>query len=399
MNLLDLSAAVSEDPGGLEGYFDILPMAVVEAGGGKYRFARSNQSFRDFMLKYFGFDLNDDPEPFFNRKNTLSSPFMEILRRAETESGTLYADGSLLSGISVHACIRRIAVNRVTGIYAAVVAVLSISSGDFSTIYANIAKALSADYFSLYYVDLNTEQYYEYTTLADKNSIDMQRNGGDFFASSRKEALNDLHHDDAERFIEAFTKENVTKQLDEYGVFTLDYRMMINGEPVNVSMKTIRMQDDPSHIIIGVSNVDSQVKQKQMIEKINRDKLIYSSIIALSGDYYSIYSADPVTNEYYEYSYKDAYIGYGLPQQGDDIFISGREHCMEVIYEPDREDFLKQFTKENVIAHIRQSGHFSIHYRLVYNGRLVPVTLKATLVKEQQSERLLIGICRREETD
>ncbi len=43
----------------------------------------------------------------------------------------------------------------------------------------------------------------------------MKRAGENFFAESRKDALSLLHPDDNERFIEAFTKENILKTIDE----------------------------------------------------------------------------------------------------------------------------------------------------------------------------------------
>ncbi len=50
------------------------------------------------------------------------------------------------------------------------------------------------------------------------------------------------------------------RAIDELGAFTLNYRLLIKGEPTYVSMKAVRMGPGDNHIIIGVNNVDAQVK-------------------------------------------------------------------------------------------------------------------------------------------
>ena len=43
--------------------------------------------------------------------------------------------------------------------------------------------------------------------------------------------------------------------LNEYGVFTLTYRIVEDGKPLEVFMKGMRMHNDDNHIILGVSGV------------------------------------------------------------------------------------------------------------------------------------------------
>ena len=78
--------------------------------------------------------------------------------------------------------------------------------------------------------------------------------------------------------LSAFTKENLLAEMEHSGTFTLNYRLMFSGQPTYVSMKATRMADknDP-HLVIGVSNVDAQMKRERELniarEKANRDAL------------------------------------------------------------------------------------------------------------------------------
>ena len=156
----------------------------------------------------------------------------------------------------IHSFLRRVAVNPVTGTAAVAVTVLSMmdEKGSAGTTYAHIARALSADYVYLYYVDLETEDFIEYRPNPEVDDLGIERRGNDFFAASRHDAMEYLHPEDRKRFVRAFTKENVLQTLDEQGVFTIDYRLMAEDISAPVSMKIMRMREDRKHIIIGVRN-------------------------------------------------------------------------------------------------------------------------------------------------
>jgi EAL domain-containing protein (putative c-di-GMP-specific phosphodiesterase class I) len=61
VNLFDLSFLANMDDSVTKNTFDTVPMGIMEvnAGGDKVKYIRSNQSFRDFMRRAFGFDLSD----------------------------------------------------------------------------------------------------------------------------------------------------------------------------------------------------------------------------------------------------------------------------------------------------------------------------------------------------
>lgn len=259
VNLQDLSVIAQENPGDFSNYFSMLPMAVIEVNNGLVRFARSNQSYRDFMFRSFGLHISDKPEPFYNRADAMASPFMKMLMKSRDDDGILFLDEGMPNGDMVHSCMRRIAVNSVNGIYATAVAVLSIKSNDYATVFVNIAKAFAADYLNLYYVDLQSERFYEYSTKQGEEDAELKRSDDQFFAKVREDAYKVLYPEDVEAFLGRFTKQNVLSALDESGMFTTSYRLMVGGEAVPVKMKTLRMLGDANHIIIGVARDDTKI--------------------------------------------------------------------------------------------------------------------------------------------
>ena len=394
VNLYDLSIIAKNNSGEFDNFFNTLPMGIIEINNGKVRFARSNQSYRDFMARHFEFRINNKMESFQDKPEAIASPFMQALIKCSKEDGNMYIDEKLPSGAIAHSCLRRLGINPVSGTTAIAVAVLSVSDNNRGTTYASIARALAADYFNLFYVDINDDTFFEYTTKENDDELAIERHDVDFFRKSREDALKRLYQEDHDKFTKAFTKENVLNKLDECGFFSISYRLIINDEPIYVHMKAMRMYDDPSHIIIGVSNVDQHMKQKEMLEKIQRNELAYSRIMALSGNYLCIYTVDAKTDDYEEYRAAEQYNTLGFAKRGKNFFEQAWENSLSALPEDDRKKFGKQFTKENVINKIKDGGTFTITYNVIIEGEKVPVCLRAVLVSENDGDKIIIGVYR-----
>ena len=152
------------------------------------------------------------------------------------------------------------------------------------------------------------------------------------------------------------------------------------------------MKPGDDNIIIGVSNVDAQMRQKEALERVRADKATYSRLMALTGDYICIYTVDPVTDHYYVYSATKDYEGLGLQKDGNSFFEETKKDSVRAIHPDDLEFFNSLFTKENVLAEIKRSGTFAMKYRLLIDGKPVYVNLKAAVFKEKDGQQLIIGV-------
>ena len=261
-----------------------------------------------------------------------------------------------------------------------------------SLTYSGIARALSTDYTYIYYVNIITQEFVEYRNELSGEALTEEKRGKDFFAESIKDAQELLHKDDRQMFSEAFTVENVIEKIDTTGAFTFTYRLLIDGVPNYVHMKATRIKDDPQHIIIGVSNIDTQMKAKEAIERFKEERITYSRIAALSADYICIYTVDPNTDHYSEYIVTDDYEELGISKEGDNFFTAPQDDNASAIWYEDRELFLKMVTKENVLKGITDHGLFVFNYRISINGEPLYVMFKAAMVEEKDGPQLIIGI-------
>ena len=389
VNLYDLSVIAQGDENSLHNTFNTLPMGIIEIQGDTARFVRSNQSYRDFMKRSFGIELSSLGSGFAK----FDGAFMNNIVKTCCEQGLRsFYDEKLPDGSVAHSLARPIGTNPVTGNMAVAVAVLSVTNPDEKTSYADIARALAADYYNIYIVDLDTDRYIEYSTLAGGDELSIERHGEDFFASARHDTLTRIYEKDQEAFLSRFTKENILRELKEQGVFTSTYRLVDNGTPTYVNMKITRMRERGNRIILGVSIVDSYMKQKEQLAEIEKERDAMIRVMALSDGYMSVITVDLETGHYVEVSSTDDFDSLGAAKQGENFFRQSAIDAAKYFHPDDQRRFIEAFTQENVMREIHRNGCFRIQYRLMINGEPRPTALKAALFRDRSDEKMVVGI-------
>ena len=264
-----------------------------------------------------------------------------------------------------------------------------------SLTYSRLARALSADYVNLFYVNIDNETFIEYHSDVQKEDLVVEQQGEDFFNIARRDARTLLHKDDVELFLNTFSRKNILDKINQLGSFTLTYRTRYGvgeDEYTYVNMKASRLADDDVHIIIGVSSINEQMKYQEALSRVQEERITYSRITALSGEYLVIYTVDPFTHEYSEYSATDQFKTFDIAKSGSDFFTKARENSLTAVFPDDLEMFMDAFTVENVMNDIENNGIFSVTYRLMIADAPTWIELKAARVEEKDGPKLIVGI-------
>lgn len=392
INLYDLSSVSSDDGGASKRYFDTMPMAVVEYDGGVMKVIRCNGAYREFVSRYFVINEDSFTDPMAVEAHGQGFDFISALDRCREEGNRVFINDTLDDGTTIHVMIRKITTSPVEGTAAYIIAVLDITAEGEQLTFANVAQALSSDYEYLYYVDMETNQFVEYSHVGTGRALSDERHGEDFFEAARRDIGVFIYEADRPGFLEILTKENIVKTIDEQGVFVHTYRLMKDGVPTFVSMKIVRMGGDDRHIIIGVNNVDSQMRAQETIERLKEEKITFSRISALMGNFIAIYTVDPDSGNYMQYSAAENYSRQGTSRAGIDFFSDSKEEIKSIIHPDDLEYFLSVFSKEKIIDRTRAGRIYKISYRLILNEEPVRVNLRASLVQEQDGPQLIVGV-------
>ena len=258
---------------------------------------------------------------------------------------------------------------------------------------ARVAQALAADYFCIYYVNTKNNKFIEYSASEEYRALGLPHNGEDFISFSRERFESIIYPEDQERFLDGFVKEKIISELDAHGIYTLTFRLMFNGVPTYVHLKVTRMiEKEGSHIVIGISSVDEQMKAMEAFETAHHASITFGRVAtALAGDYFSIYVVDLDTDRFVEYSATEEYDKLGLEKTGKDFFNVSRRNMSRLVYEDDRERVMGTFYREKVMSILERDKIFTMKYRLVFGDTPVWVSMKATLLEDSDGRHLIIG--------
>ena len=391
VNLFDLDVMANLEGAAARNTFSTLPTGILEYRDGRAEYIRMSQSYRDFARHFFGFDATKDRVDFEDSAPGASN-FLKTVRQC-CESGTrTFFDEKMPDGTVVHQFIRRIGVNPVSGKTAVAITVLSISEPAEGATYADIVRALAADYYSIYVVDLDTDRYIEYSASAEGEEMAVERRGEDFFEESVRNMTTRIYEEDREALRASFSKEIILETIDSHGVYTAIYRLMDTGTPQYASLKATRMQPNGNRIIVGISIIEAQMRQKEAVEKARRQALVFGRMAALFGKMFALYTVDPETGRYFTHDITAGLDGMGFDTTGEDFFTNGVEDGKRIIHPDDLPYFLEHFTKENCMREIRTKGRFRIRYRVILNGEVKALVLTAAMVRESDGEKLTVGV-------
>ena len=392
VNLYDFTLS-ADDQTELGGYFDTMPMVILEVYKDGLRTIRGNKTYREFVDNHFPALKNG-----ILFKDYLKGPgalFVKAVRQCAEDGKRSVVDERTSTGHSMHLLIRKISDNPVTGSTSVVVTLLEFTEKNDKSKglnYTYIARALSSDYINLYFVDLDDEKYIEYSPDDGNGDLSIERHGKHFFDTCRRESKKYLYPDDIEKFLEAFTKENVLDSFKDNGTFTLTCRFLNGGNPIYVSLKAVKLHVPGNKAVIGINNVDTEMRKQIEYERIKEERITFSRINALSGNYICIYTVDPSTGHYSEYSSKAEYDLLGMSKEGDNFFDNSVRDSSKTIYFEDLVMFRTMFTRQRVLQTIEQSGIFIMNYRMIFGDEPVFVCLKAVMIDEKDGPRLIVGV-------
>ena len=393
VNLYDLVISRNDDKN-LNKYFDTFPMVVYGLDDEKATFIRCNKSYRDFVGEYFPNSKDKRVISYEDVKPGVGYYSFKAVRQCAKSGENAIIDDRTSDGLTLQLFIRRVAVNPVTGVTAVAVAVLSSTdtASTESLTYNYVARALSEDYINLYFVDLDTDTFAEYTPDGASRDITFKKVGEDFFNLDRNDFDFEVYPDDLPTLKKEFAKEKIVREIEEKGQFSLVTRVILNGVPNYISIKGVKTKGKGNRAIVGINNVDSQIKNREIVERAKEERQIYQRIGALTGNFIFIFTVDPETGHFFKYNPTHISSDMGIPEEGNDFFTCIIKQARQGIHKGDLDHFLAAFNKINVLDQIHLTGMFENEHRLLINGKPRYVSMRATITREDEEEKLIVGI-------
>ena len=239
-------------------------------------------------------------------------------------------------------------------------------------IFNKIAEALLVDYTSVYYVNAVTNEYYWFSANSDFCALNIEQNGNDFFQNMKRDALSVVYEEDQHIFTEDIQKDKLIADMKSGSMQQLLYRLVIDGKPVYHTIRVIRGITDggeDDYFILGVKNVDKEVRQRFETDRIENEREIFNRIAQnLADSYEMIFYIDLDTSNYIEFSSNERYRAMNVPRYSEDFFNDTKINIRKYAH-PDDQKFAAEFyDKQEMLARLGNRKSFSFKYRISVQG-------------------------------
>jgi len=134
-----------------------------------------------------------------------------------------------------------------------------------NAIFSQIAESLANQYDTIYYVDMLTDHYIEFSSTDVYKSLDVRPSGDDFFSESLRNIERVIHPEDRLPFQRILSKPTLVQMLQGKHMITHSYRLLIDQGIMYARLSVIWATDN-KHLIIGVMNIDDEVRREREVQ-------------------------------------------------------------------------------------------------------------------------------------
>ncbi len=240
--------------------------------------------------------------------------------------------------------------------------------GKENEFFNQIAHALARQYSTIYYVNIETNNYLEYSSNDEFKELRVPSSGPDFFEESVRNIERIVHPEDREMVLRAFSKEEMLKKLSSENSIKAKYRIRNKGTDIPFRSSVVWAYDG-KHLIVGIENISAVIKVQEELANSKLKSFTYGQIASsLASNYDVIYYIDAKDNKFMEFSSQNILQGLEIPKEGDDFFMESKKNITRIIHPEDANRVLGIIDKDYFITALEDTRHFSMDYRMIMQG-------------------------------
>jgi len=258
-------------------------------------------------------------------------------------------------------------------------------------IYASL-QALTGNFICVYIVDPESGAYREFSSTEDYTlNFEQAREGKDFFSFVQREAPLHTHPEDLNRLRSAIDKEKILAEIEKSGVFSLVYRMMMDGKPLYVQFSAFMLKEDGKpRMIVAVNNID-EAEQKRLAEKADRRKSVsYTQIAERLASHFDLIYYIPCKKPYYtEFSIRKKSGALKVREEAEDFFKACQKSIDKQIHPEDRERLRLFLDRDHLITELEDRRQLSLDYRMFAGEDLTQYTRMSVTYSSDHSHFII----------
>lgn len=257
-------------------------------------------------------------------------------------------------------------------------------------IYNQIAESLAEHYDTLYYINTETNEYFEFSSTDVYKSLNIPTVGNDFFKESAKNIPVAVHPEDRKKVLALHKKSNMLKNLEHQKTYSSTYRLIINGEVMHCRNTQI-WASDKKHIIVCIENINAEVIAEKAFMESQRNSITYNAIAETLASHYDIIFYINIENEdYAQYTTNNIYGNLEIVNRGEAFFSNITANVGDSLHPEDKDRVLSVLTKDYLISSLDNAKQYSMDYRLIVDGETQYTRL--TVMFSSDHLHFIIGI-------
>jgi diguanylate cyclase (GGDEF)-like protein len=257
-------------------------------------------------------------------------------------------------------------------------------------IYDNIAKSLAEDYEAMYYINIETGKFLEFSKSQEYASMNVPVLGRNFYNETSVNIEKFVHPDDREFAKNLHRKETMLNNLKDRKSYSYKYRVIIDGQPRHFQFTVLRANDD-KHFVLYEKDINDEITVENMRLENQKKQVTFTQIAEiLAVNYDVIYYVDAKDSSYISYECRNIYGEVEVQKTGDNFFEDSRIDISNIVHKTDREEVLNFFSKDNLSQTLANQKSCSLNYRIVAFKKIHYVRMTAQ--KTSNGTHYIIGI-------
>ncbi|MCR5268180.1 MAG: diguanylate cyclase, partial [Lachnospiraceae bacterium] len=257
-------------------------------------------------------------------------------------------------------------------------------------IYDHIATGLAEDYEAMYYINIETGEYREFSVSREYESLKVPVEGRDFYAETRVNVEKYVHPDDREFARELHTKETMIKNLENRKSYSYKYRIMVDAQPRYFRFTVMRANDD-KHFVLYEKDIDDEITAETLRLESQKKQVTFSQIAeSLAVNYDVIYYVDANDASFISYECKNIYGQLDIQKSGEDFYEEAKKDIPKIVHKSDRDLVLGFLDRDTMNRTLKGHKSSSIDYRIMNGAKTHYVRLSVR--KTGDGSHYIIGI-------
>lgn len=257
-------------------------------------------------------------------------------------------------------------------------------------IFNQIAGILAEHYDTLYYVDIETNHYFEYSSTDAYKDLQIPKTGNDFFAESRKNMEKYVHPEDQAEIIPKFEKQIILDNLSNARMCSAAYRLVVNGGIMHCRCSQM-LASDKKHILVGIENINDEVKAREAYEETKRQNRKFSQMTnSLVSRYDIVFYVNSKTGRYSKYSTGDNSAEPSVSLKGENFFADFVELADSDVHPEDKDRILAVVDRDYMISTLENARQYAEDHRRIIDGKTVYTRLK--VMRSEDNIHFIVGL-------